>query len=109
MWRCRGMEIWRCAAGVAFLSQEIWRRAAGVGTCRSLPQELWSSEVRCRRCLKRDLERRDVEVWSSGALANCLLLLEFLAFVHRGTCGKTLAVCIVCSAKENYRRYPKHC
>ena len=76
----RGMEFWKCAAGVlrvwgrvglidvwssealevrgrrvAPLPQELWRRAAGVGTWRSLPQEVWGSGV-----------------W---------LLLEFLAFV----------------------------
>jgi len=55
-------------------------------------------EMRC--------SRRDIEVWSSGALeeccrrvdvdgalAYCLLLLEFLAFVPR---DKTLAVCVTC-------------
>jgi len=79
---------------------ELWRRAAGVGTWRSLPQEVWrcvagvlpprgmelqSSEVRCRRCLKRSMER-----WSSSVL----LLLKFLAFVPHGSFVKPLAVCV---------------
>jgi len=37
--RCRrvGAEVFASRA------LELWRRATGVGTCRSLPQELWSS------------------------------------------------------------------
>jgi len=57
-------------------------------------------EVRC--------SRRGIEVWRSGgtlqalpekrygALAYCLLLLEFLAFVPQGSWGETLELCVAC-------------
>ena len=53
---------------------ELWRLAAGVATWRK--QRYRALEMRCRRCLKRGMER-----WSSSVL---LLLLKFLAFVRQG-------------------------
>jgi len=86
----RGMEFRRCVAGVAskeVCGIEIWRRAAGAGTCRThRGMEVW----RCAACVASK------KVWSSGgtlqtlpqkrygALAYCLLLLEFLAFDPQG-------------------------
>src|SRR6266480_4812725 len=48
-------------------------------------QRYGALEMRCRRCLKRGMELRSSSV---------LLLLEFLAFVPRGSLGKTLALCL---------------
>jgi len=46
--------------------------------------------VTCRRHRRMELVDVDVEVWSSAALANCLSLLKFLAFVPQGSWAKHL-------------------
>ena len=73
----------RSVASKRYGDLELRSRAAGVRMCRSLPQELWSSEVvpQVEGHGGRDVwrsgdalqacRRGDVEVWSAGALAYC--------------------------------------
>ena len=116
--RSEAREVCRRPGDVA--SKEVWRCAADVQTRRCLPQEIWSSGVRRRRCLfvsrAPELWRcaarvgtcrrhRGMELWSSGGAlqacrrgdvevwsSNVLLLLEFLAFVPQGSLRETLAL-----------------
>ena len=74
---------------------EIWSRAAGIVTCRSLPQELWSSRgmlrargrrgVEVRRCAVgvQTWRRRGVEPWWSGDALQAFCLFASRALEMR--------------------------
>src|SRR5947207_13014964 len=84
------MEVWmrrdefaivtRCRRSDADRAGDVEVRSSG-DALQALPQKRYGVlEMRCRRCL-----------FVSRALAYCLLLLEFLAFVPQQSRGKTLA------------------
>ena len=96
----RALEVWRCAASVLPLrGMEVWRCAAGVGTSRYGDLEACCAcrdvyefasrvlEMRCRRCLKK-------EVWSSSVL---FVVVGISSFRSSKLLGKTLAICVSCA------------
>ncbi len=108
----RGLELWRCAAGVRtcrYLSQEIWSsgglaRAWGRGgVCFKSSGDVLQA-CRCRGiCLKSSgalearCRRRDVEVWRYGAGGHA----AGVGTLPQKRSGSALQACR-CGSKERY-------
>jgi len=90
-WTCRGMEVWRCVAGVGtcrrYRGLELWSCAGGVYTWRCRGMEIWGSGG-----LLWAWGRRGMEICSSGGM-----LRVWGRFLKRGLevrCRRVASICL---------------